>query len=537
MKIAICQINSVVGDCNKNAEIILKKYSMSLISKPDIVVFPELSITGYPPQDLLFNKDFIKQNLECVNKISGQSTIPIIFGYVRESESGFLYNSAAVCYNGMVQNTYDKILLPSYDVFDEKRYFKSATNVDIIKIPTSGGTIKIGLQICEDLWDSNYTFKVTEKQNNLGADLFINISSSPFNVGKIDERVKLIKQKIKKYKKPFVYCNMVGGQDEIIFDGSSLAFNKNFELVAHSRSFKEDLIIADLKKKPSPLRKINYTSEEEQLFEALCLGVKDYFKKTGHKEALLGLSGGIDSAIVTCIASEALTPSKVHTISLPSKYSSKHSLEDAIKLSKNLNIDHRVIKINDIVNVFERSLRPQFIGTKIDITEENIQARVRGNILMSLSNKFNWLLLSTGNKTELALGYCTLYGDMSGGLSVISDLNKIQVYNLAKWINKKYEDIIPMNIINKPPSAELAENQVDPFDYEIVSPIVDEIIEKNVSPKLLIESGLDQDLVMEIYSRIKSMEYKRRQSPIGLRVSKKAFGSGRRIPVVNHFKG
>ena len=536
MKIAICQINSLVGGCKENTENILNKYSKSLILNPDIVVFPELSITGYPPQDLLFNKDFVKYNMECTEKIGRRSTTPIIFGFVRIDDKGKLYNSAAICYNGAVQDTYDKVLLPSYDVFDEARYFKKGVNNGIIKITIDDKILNIGLQICEDLWDIDYDYKVTEEQYNLGADLFINISSSPFSIGKMNERAKLIKQKVNRFNKPFIYCNMVGGQDELIFDGSSLAFNKNSELISNVTSFKEDIILADFKPKQQTAQ-FSSTIEEEQLFNALCLGVKDYFRKTGHKEALLGLSGGIDSAIVACVASEALSSSNVHTISLPSKYSSAHSLEDALKLSKNLNVDHRVIKINDVVDVLESSLKPHFHGTKANVAEENIQARVRGNILMALSNKFNWLLLSTGNKTELALGYCTLYGDMSGSLSVISDLSKLQVYKLAKWINKNYADLIPKNIINKTPSAELAENQVDPFDYNIVSPIVDAFIEKNKTPKELIDNGMDKDLVMFIYNRIKSMEYKRRQSPIGFRISKKAFGLGRRIPIVNHFKG
>ena len=525
LNVAVCQINPTLGNFQKNIDIISKNYKSAVEKGADLVVFPEMSITGYPPQDLLFDNDFVKFNIECAEKISRKSTTPIIFGFVRLGDNGALYNSAAVCYNGSVQNTYDKTLLPSYDVFDETRYFNKGINDEIIKIPIENKIIKIGLH-----------YKVTEVQHNSGADLFINISSSPFSKNKIDERISLIKQKVDRFNKPFIYCNMVGGQDELIFDGSSLAFNQNSELVANGKSFKEDIILVDFKGKQKKTQFIS-EPEEEQFFKALSLGVRDYFKKTGHNEAVLGLSGGIDSAVVACIASEALSSSKVHTISLPSKFSSKHSLDDAIKLSKNLNVDHRVIKINDVVNVIGSSLKPHFNGTKIDVTEENIQARVRGNILMALSNKFNWLLLSTGNKTELALGYCTLYGDMSGGLSVISDLSKMQVYKLAKWINQNYPDLIPENIINKPPSAELAYNQVDPFDYNIVSPMVDDLIEKHKSPKELIEDGFDKDLVTFIYNRIKSMEFKRRQSPIGFKISKKAFGLGRRIPIVNHFKG
>ena len=330
---------------------------------------------------------------------------------------------------------------------------------------------------------------------------------------------------------------MVGGQDELIFDGSSLAFNQNSELVANGKSFKEDIILVDFKGKQKKTQFIS-EPEEEQFFKALSLGVRDYFKKTGHNEAVLGLSGGIDSAVVACIASEALSSSKVHTISLPSKFSSKHSLDDAIKLSKNLNVDHRVIKINDVVNVIGSSLKPHFNGTKIDVTEENIQARVRGNILMALSNKFNWLLLSTGNKTELALGYCTLYGDMSGGLSVISDLSKMQVYKLAKWINQNYPDLIPENIINKPPSAELRPDQKDSDslpEYEILDGILEGYVEEGLSIQSLIGRGYDEEIVRKIVSLVDRNEYKRKQAAPGLKITPLACGIGRRMPIVQKY--
>jgi NAD+ synthase (glutamine-hydrolysing) len=329
---------------------------------------------------------------------------------------------------------------------------------------------------------------------------------------------------------------MVGGQDELIFDGSSLAFNKDGLIIAAGRPFIEETIFVDYSKNSNKFS-IKKHSEEEQLYNALCLGVKDYFLKTGHEDALIGLSGGIDSALVSCIAVDALGSSKVHTISLPSKYSSGHSIQDAQLLGENLNTDHKTIKINELVNVMDNTLDFLFKNTKSGVAEENIQARVRGNILMALSNKFNWLLLSTGNKTEMALGYCTLYGDMCGGLSVISDVNKLRVYKLANWINKVYPNRIPKNIILKPPSAELAPNQVDPFDYNLVSPIVDAFIENRSSVEDIISTNGDKNLSNLIYNRIKIMEYKRRQSAIGFRVTKKAFGLGRRIPIVNHFEG
>jgi len=534
MKIAVCQINSIVGDCESNFQKILRYYNKSKDLSADIVVFPELSIVGYPPQDLLLEKDFISTNLLKINKIASLSTVPLILGFVRQ-EGSDLFNSSAVCFDGKIQFTYDKMLLPNYDVFDEKRYFKSGTQNNIIEIPVKNKILKIGLQICEDLWDNNYSYKVTREQKKQGAELIINISSSPFSVGRTTERLSTIREKNKELKIPFVYCNMVGGQDELIFDGSSLVLNKNGELISQGKSFEEDLFISDFKTK----NKIEFKklSKNEEIYDALCLGVKDYFLKTNHLEALIGLSGGIDSALVTCLAVEALGPSKVHTVALPSKYSSDHSRNDAHSLAKKLKIDHRIIEIQNNVNELEKTLKPHFLNYDVDITEENIQARIRGNLLMALSNKFNWMLLSTGNKTELALGYCTLYGDMSGGLSVISDLNKIEVYSLANFINKKYPGRIPENTILKPPSAELAPNQVDPFNYDIVSPLVDAIIEDRKSQADLINSGIEKSLVVSIYNRIRNMEYKRRQSSIGLRVSKKAFGMGRRKPIVNHYKG
>jgi NAD+ synthase (glutamine-hydrolysing) len=329
---------------------------------------------------------------------------------------------------------------------------------------------------------------------------------------------------------------LVGAQDELIFDGESLAYNEKGIQIAQGKVFEEDLLIINLNKKP--INDFPILSKEEKLYKALCLGVHDYFRKTGHKQALIGLSGGIDSALVACIAADALGPKNVHGISMPSNFSSKHSRDDAKKLAKNLNIDYQTIPIQEAVKSFETLLEPQFYGTERNVAEENIQARSRGNILMAISNKFGWMVLSTGNKTEMALGYCTLYGDMSGGLSVISDLSKSDVYRLSNWVNKVAGYCrIPQSSITKKPSAELAENQVDPFDYHIVSPLVDAIIEERKSPKDLIDKGADRDLVMHIYRLIRINEFKRRQAAPGLRVSPKAFGVGRRIPIINHYKG
>lgn len=535
MKIALCQINPTVGNFDSNKKKVLNYYSNALKLNADIVVFPELTITGYPPQDLLLENGFVDDNLIILEEIATQTTIPMIIGFVRK-ENGRLYNSAAFCQNGKIIDTYDKILLPTYDVFDEDRYFHNGKTPGIWEIIHNGKKVKVGIQICEDLWDRGYDTKVSKLQKEKGADLIINISASPYHEGRITERQELIKGKVRDIKIPFLYCNLIGGQDELIFDGASLAYNANCEQIAQGNMFEEDLIIVDTE--TTLIKKFPVIASEEILYNALCLGVKDYFHKTGHSEALIGLSGGIDSALVACIAADALGADSVHGVSMPSHFSSGHSKSDAKQLTANLKINFDTIAIQNVVNSFETLLKPQFKGTKRNVAEENIQARTRGNILMALSNKFGWMVLSTGNKTEIALGYCTLYGDMSGGLSVISDLSKIDVYRVSRWINKVAGyDRIPQSTIEKVPSAELAEDQVDPFDYDIVSPLVDAIIEERKSPRELIENGFDRELVMRLYRLIRINEFKRRQAAPGLRVSSKAFGVGRRVPIVNHYKG
>ena len=534
MKIALCQINSTVGALKNNKELIINNYKKSIDNGADIVVFPEMSITGYPIADLLYENDFVKDNMIILDEISSKITKPMILGYVYRN-NGRLYNSAAVCINGKQTYRYDKILLPTYDVFDEDRYFSPGEELGLFKFYYKDEEICVGLQICEDLWDNKYDRKVTEELCQAEVSFIINISASPYHSMKFNERINLIKKKVEKIKKPIYYCNLVGGQDELIFDGESIGVNSNGDLVGLGKKFLEDIIYIDTNTdlvitKP----KIDKYSE---MYSALVLGVKDYFYKTFHSEAVIGLSGGIDSSLVACIATDALGEDNVHGVSMPSEISSKHSKDDAKKLANNLNIDFKSIAIDEIVKNYDNILKNEFIGLEKNVAEENIQARIRGDILMALSNKFNWLVLSTGNKTEMALGYCTLYGDMSGGLSVISDLSKEDVYALADIINSiAGYDRIPKNCIDKLPSAELSEGQFDPFDYKIVSPLVDRIIENSESPSSLIEDGFDSKLVYDLYNRIKINEYKRRQAAPGLRISSKAFGIGRRIPIVNHYK-
>ena len=534
MKIALCQINPTVGSFENNKDSILKYYKDSIQLNADIIIFPELVTTGYPPQDLLWENGFVEANLQLVESVAAQSSTPVIMGYVRQ-ENGRIFNAAALCYDGKLQGTADKILLPTYDVFDEDRYFTAGKTPSIWNIPLKDGNVRVGIQICEDLWDHDYACKVSQVQKENGAEVLVNISASPYHKGRLQERADLICEKVQQTGLPYLYCNLVGAQDELIFDGESLAFDARGNPLGQGRVFEEDLFLVDLDGGPS--RELNILPREEKMYAALCLGVADYFKKTSHTEAVIGLSGGIDSTLAACIAVDALGADHVHGISMPSKYSSDHSVSDAKKLAENLGIDYRILPIQDAVGGLEKALYPHFLGLESDVAEENLQARIRGNLLMALSNKFGWMVLSTGNKTELALGYCTLYGDMSGGLAVISDLSKSDVYALSNWINEQTPGRIPASCVTKPPSAELAPDQVDPFDYYIVSPLVDAIVEDRKSPAELIKNGADPGLVDDLYQRIRLHEYKRRQAAPGLRVSAKAFGVGRRIPIVNHYKG
>jgi len=535
MKVALCQVNPTVGAFSSNKELILENYNKAIDGGADLVVFPEMVITGYPVADLLYEKGFIDENMSVLGDITDKTTVPLILGYIHK-ENGNLFNSAAVCVNGKQIYHYDKLLLPTYDVFDEDRYFTAGTELGLCDLEIGGKSVKLGLEICEDLWDAEYECKVSSELQKAGADCIINISASPYHELRLNERLILVKNKVQETNLPFYYCNLVGAQDELVFDGQSLAMNGQGELIGLGKIFSEEIIEIDTES--STCIDLPNNDREGEMYHALLLGVKDYFRKTGHKEAVIGLSGGIDSALVACIAADALGKENVHGVSMPSVFSSEHSKDDARKLADNLGIDYKTIPIPVIVDEYEKTLQPYFEKTERNVAEENIQARVRGNLLMALSNKHHWLVLSTGNKTELALGYCTLYGDMSGGLAVISDLSKVDVYGVSKWVNKFAGfERIPENCITKPPSAELAPDQVDPFDYDIVSPLVESIIEERRSPSQLAAEGHDKALVEDLYQKIRINEYKRRQAAPGIRVTNKAFGTGRRMPIVNHYKG
>ena len=533
MKISLCQINPTVGAIDRNVDLIMKWYQKAVAAGAELTVFPELVLIGYPPQDLLLRRHFLDKAKMALRSIAEKTTVPMIIGNPLR-ENGELYNCAFICGHGEIIGHYKKMLLPTYDVFDEDRYFKSGESTQVIKVEFENKSVNIGMQICEDLWDEDYACNMAKSLKEKGAECIVNISASPYRVGRLADRSKLIVSKVTETALPFFYCNIVGAQDELIFDGQSLAYDGKGNLIGQGSAFEEDIVLVD-PENPVPIQ-LKTSGREQKIYNALVLGVRDYFRKTGYKKAVLGLSGGIDSSLTGCIAVDALGPNNVHGVSMPSRYSSDHSRNDAKTLAKNLGIDYRTISIESIIGEFDESLEESFNGTEPGVAEENIQARVRGSLLMALSNKFNWLVLSTGNKTELAMGYCTLYGDMNGGLAVISDLSKTDVYALSRWVNEEAgSERIPVNSIEKPPSAELRPDQVDPFDYDVVSPIVSALIEDEKSPTELMAEGADQELVKDISRRIRINEYKRRQAAPGLRVTSKAFGIGRRVPIVNQF--
>jgi len=533
MKISLCQINPTVGAIDRNVDLIMKWYQKAVAAGAELTVFPELVLIGYPPQDLLLRRHFLDKAKMALRSIAEKTTVPMIIGNPLR-ENGELYNCAFICGHGEIIGHYKKMLLPTYDVFDEDRYFKSGESTQVIKVEFENKSVNIGMQICEDLWDEDYACNMAKSLKEKGAECIVNISASPYRVGRLADRSKLIVSKVTETALPFFYCNIVGAQDELIFDGQSLAYDGKGNLIGQGSAFEEDIVLVDLEN-PVPIQ-LKISGREQKIYNALVLGVRDYFRKTGYNKAVLGLSGGIDSSLTGCIAVDALGPNNVYGVSMPSRYSSDHSRDDAKSLAQNLGIDYRTISIESIIGEFDESLEESFNGSETGVAEENIQARVRGSLLMALSNKFNWLVLSTGNKTELAMGYCTLYGDMNGGLAVISDLSKTDVYALSRWVNEEADsERIPVNSIEKPPSAELRPDQVDPFDYGVVSPIVSALIEDEKSPSELMAEGADQELVKDISRRIRINEYKRRQAAPGLRVTSKAFGIGRRVPIVNQF--
>ncbi|MHA1908200.1 MAG: NAD+ synthase [Candidatus Thorarchaeota archaeon] len=553
MKVAMAQINPIVGDIKGNLAKVIEIIDESKQLGVDIVAFPEMVITGYPPQDLLHENAFINANHDAIKSITDTTRdIVAIVGFVDSDDEGLLYNAAAVYENGKLIRVVHKILLPTYDVFDEERYFEPGENINPIKVKIDKKEIVLGVEICEDLWDEAYDDKVTDILCSKGAQLVINISSSPFHVGKQFEREKLVVEKATKNKTPVFLVNLVGGQDELIFDGRSVAADSKGRIIALGTQFDEDLVVTKLNIETgegNPLPNQSY-DEEAEMYNALVLGIKDYFGKTGFKKAVLGLSGGIDSSLTACIAVDALGPENVIGVLMPSKFSSDHSKSDAEMLADNLGMKYIQIPIQEIVDSYHstwdvplKDLRKHFgvDASKDDsVADENIQPRARGNILMDISNRLKdlrILVLNTGNKTEIALGYCTLYGDMTGGVGVIGDVSKIEVYKLSEYVNRKTgRQIIPEGSIIKKPSAELKDDQFDPFDFDIVSPMIDEIVANRRGKQELLDMGYPKDVVEDVYRRVRLSEYKRWQAPPCIRITKKSFGSGWKMPIVNHFR-
>jgi NAD+ synthase (glutamine-hydrolysing) len=540
MQVGFAQINTTVGDIETNARKILAAYQEASQQGAQLVITPELALTGYPPQDLVFKSGFVPQTLEQLRVLHERiSAVPLLVGYVdlnpKKTGKPFV-NSCAVLEKGRPIRKIFKSLLPTYDVFDEARYFEPADDQQPLELLGA----KIGITICEDIWTDKYLrhdlyhCDPVGRLVSLGASVILNLSSSPFSVGKPALRRAMVTELALQYRIPFFYCNAVGGNDELILDGNSFVINKEGATVARLASFGEQIAVVE---SDAPAIVEAGMAPEEEIFRALVLGVSDYFAKCGFHSAVLGLSGGIDSAVTAAIAVEALGKKNVTGVSMPSAYSSSGSLDDADRLAKSLGIERLVIPIKEPFEVLKSQFKEAFAGLKEDTTEENMQSRLRGLILMSLSNKFGHLLLTTGNKSELAVGYCTIYGDMCGGLAVISDVPKTMIYRLARWINRDAETI-PINSITKPPSAELKPNQTDQDtlpQYDTLDAILQLYVEEQLDPAEIVERGFDPSVVRWIQRRVDINEYKRRQAAPGLKVTSLAFGIGWRMPIAQRY--
>ena len=543
MKIALAQINPTVGDFAGNIARLREAYAEGAAVGAEIVVAPELAVTGYPPRDLLLKSGFIEGNLAALDELAGHvGEAALVVGHVgmNEKQPGRVAtNAVALIQNGKIIATRTKTLLPTYDVFDEDRYFEPSTE----NAPVELNGRRIGLTICEDVWndedfwdDRRYRANPVESLVEEGAEILINISASPWHLGKNQVRQAMLENTVTKVRRPLVYCNAVGGNDELIFDGGSLALDAEGQVIGQSPYFSEAVTLVETEGSPVELAVL---SDVAMLQDALALGVRDYLGKCGFQSAVIGLSGGIDSAVTAAIAVDALGAENVRGISMPSQYSSAGSLGDSEALAKNLGIQYDVVPIEAGFGIMKESLAPLFGDRAEDVTEENMQARLRGQILMALSNKFGSLVLTTGNKSELAVGYCTLYGDMCGGLAVISDVPKTMVYKLARWINRVRE-IIPEATITKPPSAELRPDQKDEDTlppYETLDAILERYVVASESVDEIIAADFDAATVRRIARLIDLNEYKRRQAAPGLKVTSKAFGVGRRIPVAQKYRG
>jgi len=548
MKIGFAQINPTVGDLRGNFEKIASAYDQLARAGADIVIAPELAVTGYPPQDLVFKSRFVPENLAVLDQLQKRLNKPaLLVGFVDRNEGRGkpFHNAAALLQAGEPLQKTHKSLLPTYDVFDEDRYFEPAREIAPLKFRG----YRIGVTICEDIWTERYLprpFYDVDPVRALvaqEAEMILNVSASPFNLRKPAVRREMMSGLAGAYQRPIFYCNAVGGNDQLVFDGNSIAVNARGQLLAQLPAFEEASVIVDSESVQAP--EIPSADIVQELYSALRLGLRDYLAKCGFKSAVLGLSGGIDSAVVAAIAVDALGPHNVTGVSMPSQFSSRGSILDALALAKNLRIQCLQIPIADAFAVFKAQFKEVFAGRTEDATEENMQARLRGMTLMALSNKFGHLVLSTGNKSELAVGYCTIYGDMAGGLAVISDVPKTMIYELAHFINSEASragegEIIPASTIEKAPSAELRPNQKDQDTlppYEVLDAILRLYVEDNVSVAEIVAQGFDEKTVRWVQRRVDLNEYKRAQAAPGLRVTSRAFGLGRRMPIAQRYVG
>ena len=569
LRVAAAQINVTVGDLAGNVERILGGLEAAEAAGADLVAFPELAITGYPPEDLLIRPAFVAEAQQALEKVAARTgRTAAVVGFPLAGRD--LFNAAAVCAEGSVRGLYRKWLLPNYGVFDEARYFTPSDDPGSLFVI---GGVRVAVSICEDVWTPTGPIAA---QAAGGAELAVNVNASPYYAGRIAERATMLATRAADHSVPILYVNLVGGQDELVFDGGSCVFDESGHIVARAKQFEEDLLVVDLDVRPAfrkrlldprgrarrpPLPEVHISGDgsaaepptqpplparlepvcgpEAEVWAALCLGTGDYVRKNRFADVVIGLSGGIDSSVVAAVAADALGPEHVTGVLMPSRYSSDHSVTDAEELAANLGIRTLTVAIEDVHRAFLELLAEPFAGTRPGLAEENLQARIRGTILMSLSNKFNWLVLTTGNKSEMATGYSTLYGDMAGGFAVIKDVEKTLVYRLARWRNRDGV-VIPENVLEKPPSAELAPGQIDADSlppYDVLDRILEGYVEGDRSVTELEADGYDPAVVRRVARLVDVSEYKRRQAPPGVRVSPKAFGKDRRLPITNGWTG
>jgi NAD+ synthase (glutamine-hydrolysing) len=569
----MAQMNPTVGDLKGNTSKIIRLIDEARTLGADLVAFPELAVSGYPPEDILFKPQFIQDCRSHLDEIVSTSRdIAVVVGFPDDDDG--IYNAAAVAWDGRLVDVYHKIYLPNYGVFDEKRYFKPGNRCPIYVI----NGVNIGVNVCEDIW---YDLGPTEVQRESGAEVIVNINGSPYHAGKGDFRRQMLADRAVTNGLFVSYTNMVGGQDELVFDGHSMLFDYAGNLVANGRQFEEELMMADLdvdgvtrqrgrgneprREDPEALRRVGEpaiihvsdyrerasgTAQQAvrseplgmpgEVYAALVLGIRDYVRKTGFQKVLIGLSGGIDSSITAVVAVEALGRENVVGVAMPSRYSSEGSIVDAKLLAENLGMEMRTIPIEDVFTAYLGSLEHQFLDTQSGVAEENLQARVRGNLLMALSNKFGWMVLTTGNKSELATGYSTLYGDMAGGFAVIKDVPKTLVYEVSEYVNRRAgRELIPRSVIEKPPSAELRPDQMDQDTlppYDVLDPILKAYVEDDRTYDEILAMGFDEDTVQRVLQLVDRNEYKRRQAPPGVKITPRNFGRDRRMPIVNRYR-